>query len=65
MNSSIYSADRATHLRILVVALAGSLATIGMLLSSPGLKDNTLKTVNAGRLHSVAIVAQEARPVRM
>jgi hypothetical protein len=65
MNSSIYSADRATHFRILLVALAGSLAMIGMLLSSPGSKDNTLKTVNAGRPHSVVIVAEEARVLRM
>jgi len=34
MNHSIYSADRATHLKIVVIALAAALAGSGVALSS-------------------------------
>jgi hypothetical protein len=34
MNHSIYSADRATHLKIVVIALVAGIAGIGLSLSS-------------------------------
>jgi hypothetical protein len=34
MNSSVYSADRATHLRILVVTLIASMALVSFALSA-------------------------------
>jgi hypothetical protein len=34
MNHSIYSADRATHLKIVVIALVAGIAAIGLGLSS-------------------------------
>ena len=62
MNSSIYSADRATHWRIVAVAMAVSLAIIGVLLSLPSFTDHAPKVVNAGQLHK-AVAARQAAAV--
>jgi hypothetical protein len=61
MNSSIYSADRATHLRILLVAMVGCLAIIGTVLSTRGAIDNASKIVTTSRPHDAGIVIRESR----
>jgi len=61
MNSSIYSADRATHLRIVVVALAGSIAImafslsarVGSIVAAPAI-------VEAGKLRGLDLTGKEA-----
>ncbi len=39
MNHSIYSADRSTHLKIVVVALVAGIAVAGLGLASRGVSD--------------------------
>lgn len=50
MNHSIYSADRAMHLKILVVALAGSIAMAALAISARiGHQTVAAQTVKAGQ----------------
>ncbi|HZR72478.1 hypothetical protein [Bradyrhizobium sp.] len=61
MNSSIYSADRATHLRIVVVALAGSIAIMGFALSARlGTMVTAPAIVEAGKSHGLEFNGKEA-----
>lgn len=60
MNSSVYSADRATHLRILAVALAASIAIVGFVISVRVTSIEMTQTMNAGRLQKVAMKSKEA-----
>lgn len=58
MNSSIYSADRPTHLRIVMVATIMSLAIFGILLSVP--VEHTSAVVNAGRPYNAGALVKDA-----
>jgi hypothetical protein len=53
MNHSIYSADRSTHLKIVVVALVVGIAGIGLALSSRSISEaastQTAGVVKAGK----------------
>ncbi len=53
MNHSMYSADRATHLKIVVVALVAAIAVAGLAISSHVNSDNaavsTAAVVKAGK----------------
>ncbi len=53
MNHSMYSADRATHLKIVVVALVAGIAVAGVAISSHVNSDNasvsTAAVVKAGK----------------
>jgi hypothetical protein len=58
MNHSIYSADRGTHLKIVVVALVAGIAVVGLGLSSRSNPDSvssqTAGVVKAGKLTAVS-----------
>lgn len=67
MNSSVYSADRTTHLRIVVVALIASIAILGLAISLRTTSFDTMQATNNGRLHKAEIAGREAilkSPVR-
>ena len=52
MNHSIYSADRTTHLKIVVVALVAGIAVAGFGISARGTSDEyaqTARVVKAGK----------------
>jgi hypothetical protein len=55
MNHSIYSADRATHLKIVVIALVAGIAGIGLGLSSRSHSD-------AGSIQSAGVI-KAGKPV--
>ncbi|MGH6776887.1 MAG: hypothetical protein ACRECL_02590 [Bradyrhizobium sp.] len=61
MNSSVYSADRATHLRVVVVALMTSIGIVGFAISarSPSAAIDAPRT-SAGEIHQAD--ASHARP---
>ena len=66
MNHSIYSADRTTHLKIVVVALVAGIAIIGLGLSSRANSDaastQTAGVIKAGK--SMAMTSSDALVVR-
>ncbi|GLR88389.1 hypothetical protein [Bradyrhizobium iriomotense] len=66
MNHSIYSADRSTHLKIVVVALVAGIAVAGLgITARSGSDDGTTQTarvIKAGK--PVAITSSNASLVR-
>lgn len=48
MNASVYSADRATYLRIVMVALLASIAIVGLAISTKISNDRSAQAANAG-----------------
>jgi hypothetical protein len=65
MNSSIYNADRATHLRILATAIAASIVLIGFSLSARTGSFNAPPAVaDGGAIHKTAISGKEAAATR-
>ena len=65
MNHSIYSADRTTHLKIVVVALVAGIAVAGFGISARSTDDGytqTARVVKAGK--PVALTSSETMLVR-
>ena len=66
MNHSIYSADRSTHLKIVVVALVAGIAVAGFSISARTTSDEgytqTAKVLKAGK--PVAITSANTSTVR-
>lgn len=66
MNHSIYSADRSTHLKIVVVALIAGIAVAGFSISARTTSDEgytqTARVLKAGK--PVAITSAETSTVR-
>lgn len=66
MNHSIYSADRATHLKIVVVALVAGIAVVGFGISARINSDDgyaqTAHVIKAGK--PVAVTSTNASTVR-
>jgi hypothetical protein len=65
MNHSIYSADRTTHLKIVVVALVAGIAVAGFGISARSTDDSYTQTahvVKAGK--AVALTSSDASLVR-
>jgi hypothetical protein len=65
MNHSIYSADRTTHLKIVVVALVAAIAVAGFSISARTTSDDSYQTarvVKAGK--AVAITSSNMSVVR-
>jgi len=65
VNHSFYSADRMTHLKIVVVALFAATVVAGVgILSRPGIDDNvqTARVIKAGK--PVAITSSSSSIVR-
>ena len=65
MNHSIYSADRSTHLKIVVVALVAGIAVVGLGISARTNSDDyaqTARVVKAGK--AVAITSSDTALVR-
>lgn len=66
MNHSIYSADRSTHLKIVVVALIAGIAVAGFSISARTTSDDgytqTARVLKAGK--PVAITSAETSTVR-
>ena len=65
MNHSIYSADRTTHLKIVVVALVAGIAVAGLSISARSSSDDytqTARVIKAGK--PVAISSSDAVTVR-
>jgi hypothetical protein len=66
MNHSIYSADRSTHLKIVVVALVAGIAVAAFGISARGTSDDgytqTARVMKAGK--PVAITSSNASMVR-
>jgi hypothetical protein len=66
MNHSIYSADRSTHLKIVVVALVAGIAVAGFSISARTTSDEgytqTARVIKAGK--PVAITSAETSTVR-
>ena len=65
MNHSIYSADRTTHLKIVVVALVAAIAVAGLSISARTSSDDSYQTarvIKAGK--PVAITSSGASVVR-
>jgi hypothetical protein len=66
MNHSIYSADRSTHLKIVVVALVAGIAVIGLGMSARSSSDDgyaqTARVMKAGK--PVAITSSTISMVR-
>ncbi|MGZ5877531.1 MAG: hypothetical protein ACXWKP_36320 [Bradyrhizobium sp.] len=66
MNHSIYSADRSTHLKIVVVALVAGIAVVGFGISARTTADDsytqTARVIKAGK--PVAITSSNASLVR-
>jgi hypothetical protein len=66
MNHSIYSADRSTHLKIVVVALVAGIAVAGFGIAARSTSDDgyaqTARVIKAGK--PVAITSSNASMVR-
>jgi hypothetical protein len=66
MNHSIYSADRMTHLKIVVVALVAGIAVAGFAISARVNADDgyaqTARVIKAGKL--MAVTSSDAMVVR-
>jgi chromosome condensin MukBEF MukE localization factor len=65
MNHSIYSADRSTHLKIVVVALVAGIAVAGFGISARTSSDDytqTARVIKAGK--AMAITSSETSTVR-
>ncbi|WP_315701237.1 MULTISPECIES: hypothetical protein [unclassified Bradyrhizobium] len=65
MNHSIYSADRTTHLKIVVVALVAGIVVAGFGISARSSSDNyaqTARVIKAGK--PVVVTSSEALLVR-
>ena len=66
MNHSIYSADRSTHLKIVVVALVAGIVVVGLSVSARNNSDDgytqTARVLKAGK--PVAITSTNASVVR-
>jgi hypothetical protein len=66
MNHSIYSADRKTHLKIVVVALVAGIVVVGLGISARVNSDEgytqTARVIKAGK--PVAITSSDASVVR-
>jgi hypothetical protein len=65
MNHSIYSADRSTHLKIVVVALVAGIAVAGFGISARSTSDDyaqTARVIKAGK--PMAISSSDASMVR-
>ncbi len=67
MNSSIYSADRATYLRIVVVALMVSIGIVGFAISARVSAFRSLQAANVGQVERAEFSGRKAAlasPVR-
>ncbi|MFT4115481.1 hypothetical protein [Bradyrhizobium sp.] len=66
MNHSIYSADRSTHLKIVVVALVAGIAVAGLGITARSVSDDgltqTARVIKAGK--PVVITSSNASLVR-
>ncbi len=65
MNHSIYSADRTTHLKIVVVALVAGIAVAGLGISARSSSDGYMQTarvIKAGQ--PMAVSSSDATAVR-
>jgi len=66
MNHSIYSADRSTHLKIVVVALVAGIAVVGLGISARSSSDDgyaqTARVIKAGK--PVAMTSSSISSVR-
>ena len=66
MNHSIYSADRSTHLKIVVLALVAGFAVVGLGISARTVSDDgytqTARMIKAGK--PVAVTSTNASMVR-
>ncbi len=66
MNHSIYSADRTTHLKIVVVALVAGIAVAGFGISTRNTSDEgftqTARVIKAGK--AVVVTSSDASLVR-
>jgi hypothetical protein len=66
MNHSIYSADRTTHLKIVVVALVAGIAVAGFSISARNTSDDgytqTARVIKAGK--AVTVTSSDALVVR-
>jgi hypothetical protein len=62
MNHSIYSADRLTHIKIVVVALIGATVVAGVGIAARG-TSTTSGVATAGKQQLVPIVRAEQQPV--
>ncbi len=65
MNHSIYSADRATHLKIVVVALVAGIAVAGFGISARTTSDEYTQTAHVTKVGKpVAVSSSDASLVR-
>jgi hypothetical protein len=65
MNHSIYSADRSTHIKIVVIALVAGIAVAGFGISARNTDDGytqTARVVKAGK--AVTVTSSDAAVVR-
>lgn len=59
MNFSVYSADRATHLRIVVVALVASISIVGFSISVRRISTETTHAMTVDRDQQVKILRKK------
>jgi len=65
MNHSIYSADRTTHLKIVVVALVAGIAVAGFGISARSYSDNYAQTARVIKADKpVVVTSSDASVVR-
>ncbi len=65
MNHSIYSADRSTHLKIVVVALVAGIAVAGLSISARSNSDDytqTARVIKAGK--PVTVTSSDVSTIR-